>query len=232
MLASELFDRATRIMLDETSVRWPLPEMCLWLNDAQREVVLQKPNALSKTVVMALEQGTYQVLPGDYLKLLRVVRNISGETPYRQGGRSVRIVSREILDTQSPEWHNAAYTPQKREVKHVCFDEQDQRSFYVYPGNDGTGSVELVVSIQPKPVQALGDENELDSYRVPLELDDIYTSALLDFMLYRAYSKDAQFAGSAERAVLHYQQFANSLGMKVQLDVQLTPNAPAMVQAS
>lgn len=232
MLASDLFDRAQRIMLDETNVRWPLPELCMWLNDAQREVVLQKPNALSKTVVMKLEQGTYQALPGDYLKLLRVVRNITAETPYRQGGRAVRIVSREILDTQSPYWHDGAMTPFKRDVKHVCFDEQDQRAFYVYPGNDGTGSVELVVSVQPAAIKPTGDANELDSYRVPIELQDIYGNALLDFILYRGYAKDAQFAGAAERAVLHYQQFANSLGMKVQLDVQLSPNGPAQVQAS
>lgn len=232
MLASDLFDRAQRIMLDETGVRWPLPELCMWLNDAQREVVLQKPNALSRTVVMQLEQGTYQALPGGYLKLLRVVRNITAETPFRQGGRAVRIVSREILDTQSPSWHDGSVTPFKRAVKHVCFDEQDQRAFYVYPGNDGTGAVELVVSVLPAVVKATGDELEIDSYRVPLDLPEVYTNALLDFILYRAYAKDAQFAGSAERAVLHYQQFANSLGMKVQLDAQLSPNNPAQVQAS
>lgn len=232
MLASDLFDRAQRIMLDETNVRWPLPELCLWLNDGMREVVLQKPNALSKTVVMQLEQGTYQALPGDYLKLLRVVRNITSVDPYRQGGRSVRIVSREILDTQSPYWHDSRKTPFKAEVKHVCFDEQDQRSFYVYPGNDGTGQVELVVSVQPQAIEETGDPLEMDSYRVAIELPDIYSNALLDFILYRAYAKDAQFAGAAERAALHYQQFANSLGMKVQLDVQLSPNNPVGVQAS
>lgn len=232
MLASDLFDRATRIMLDETNVRWPLPELCMWLNDAQREVVLQKPNALSKTVVMKLEQGTYQALPGDYLKLLRVVRNVVSESPFRQGGRAVRIVSREILDTQSPSWHDPSAMPFKREVKHVCFDEQDQRAFYVYPGNTGEGSVELVASVQPRLIAATGDANELDSYRVLIELPEIYCNALLDFVLYRGYAKDAQFAGSAERAMLHYQQFANSMGMKVQLDAQLSPNNPAQVQAS
>lgn len=232
MLASDLFDRATRIMLDETNVRWPLPELCMWLNDAQREVVLQKPSALSKTVVMNLEQGTYQALPGDYLKLLRVVRNITAIEPFRKGGRAVRIVSREILDTQTPHWHDETKMPFKRDVKHVCFDEQDQRAFYVYPGNDGTGAVELVVSAQPTLIEATGDENELDSYRVQIELPEIYCNALLDFVLYRGYAKDAQFAGAAERAALHYQQFANSMGMKVQLDVQLSPNNPVGVQAS
>ncbi len=235
-LASELLDRAATIVLDETNVRWPLAELLKWLNDAQREVVLQKPSALSETVAIPLQAGTYQQLPQQYLSLLRINRNLSsapGVTP-RIGGRSLRVVSREVLDTQSPEWSNPTVTPYAREAKHYLFDEQDPMSFHVYPGNNGTGVVEAIVALNPQPITiATGaDPLKLDSYAQPIALQDVYANAILDFMLYRAYAKDAQFAGNAQRAAMHYQQFANSLGIKVKVDMSISPNVQADTKAS
>ncbi len=235
-LASAILLRAQTIILDETNVRWPLAELLLWLNDAQREVVIQKPSALSKNVALALQVGTYQPVPDEYLGLLRIVRNLqsAANAPVRTGGRAIRIVSREVLDTQTPDWHDPTHIPYKREVKHYTYDEQDPMSFYVYPGNDGTGVIEAIMAGNPTPIALAqnADPLLLDSYEIALDLPDIYANAVLDFVLYRAYSKDAQFAGNAQRAALHYQQFANSLGIKVKLDVALSPNVPANTQAS
>lgn len=236
VLASSIMDRAQRIILDETNVRWPLPELCMWINDAQREVVIQKPSALSMNAAMALEEGTFQKVPGQYLGLLRVVRNLrsAAADPVRIGGRAVRIVSREVLDTQTPDWHDPDAVAYRPEVKHYIYDEQDPLSFYVYPGNDGTGVIEAVFAGNPADivVDTGADPAALESYEKPISLPDIYANAMLDFVLYRAYSKDAQFAGNAQRAALHYQQFANSLGIKVQIDAALSPNVPAQTKAS
>jgi hypothetical protein len=49
-------------------------------------------------------------------------------------------------------------------------------------------------------------------------IDDIYANALLDFILYRAYNKDAEFAGNATRAQVHMMGFASSLGVKSKID--------------
>ena len=53
---------------------------------------------------------------------------------------------------------------------------------------------------------------------VVIGIDDIYANALLDFILYRAYNKDAEFAGNATRAQIHMMAFASSLGVKSKID--------------
>ncbi|MCK7581011.1 MAG: hypothetical protein MZV65_38935 [Chromatiales bacterium] len=60
----------------------------------------------------------------------------------------------------------------------------------------------------------------------PIKLDDIYANAILDYVLYRAYSKDAEYAANAQRAALHYQAFTNALGVKTQVDTNNDPRLP------
>jgi DUF971 family protein len=67
----------------------------------------------------------------------------------------------------------------------------------------------------------------LGSYAVQIDIQDIYTSPILDYVLYRAYSKDASFAGSAQRAAAHYSQFANALGAKLQNEATRNINVKA-----
>lgn len=235
--ASEVIQRAQRLILDETNVRWPLPELCMWINDGQREIVLQKPSALSKNMVLNLIAGTWQQIPADALSLLRIVRNITAVnngTGARTGGTAVRIVSRDILDAQQPDWHDSASLAFSAKVKHYVYDEEDQKSFYVYPGNNGTGKIEAVMAMVPTPIViAPGAEpQELASYEIDLSLPDIYISALVDYVCYRCYAKDADYAGNAQRATLHYQQFANSIGIKFNQEMLNSPNRSRGVNAT
>lgn len=236
--ASDIFTRAGRLLLDETHVRWPLVEMCMWLNDAQREIALHKPSASSENRVLDMIVGTWQKLPTDALGLLRVVRNITaiGPSPtyLRTGGTAIRIVSRDILDAQQRDWHSSDEIRFSKVVKHYVYDEQDPKSFYVYPGNDGTGKVEAVLSVVPATI-AIGEDDDpedLASYEIDLSLPDIYTTALVDFICYRAYAKDAAYTGNPQRATLHYQQFATSIGIKVNQEAITSPNVTAGIKDS
>ena len=58
----------------------------------------------------------------------------------------------------------------------------------------------------------------------PITLNDIYGNVILDYMLYRAYSKDSDYAGNAQRATNHYTAYNNSLGNRVQVEQIVTPN--------
>lgn len=232
MKASELMDRARRIVLDETNVRWPLAELGMWLNDAQRETILQKPSASSDNRVLSLQSGTYQALPVDALTLLRITRNVSGTAQARVGGRAIRVVSRDVLDSQHPDWHSTAAIPFSPVVKHYIYDESDTKSFYVFPGNDGTGKVEAVVSKIPTVItHSGGDPETLTNWGGDIGLPDIYSNVILDYMLFRAYSKDAQYAGNSARAAAHYQQFGNSLGIKLNVEALLSPNQGPGIKA-
>ena len=43
-------------------------------------------------------------------------------------------------------------------------------------------------------------------------------------MLYRAYTKDSEYAGNAARAQAHYGAFANALGVEVKATLAVGPN--------
>lgn len=231
--AAEVIDRARRIILDETSVRWPLPELLLWTDDGQREIALHKPTATAESIVLGLVEGTLQTLPPAYQSLLRITRNIvaapEGET--RQPGRAIRIVPRDQLDALNPRWHEAGAVPFATEARHYVYDEASPREFFVYPGNDGTGKVEATLSRIPARLAIAdgADADDLASYALELDVSRIYLTALVDYVLYRAYSKDAQFSGNAQRAGAYYGQFAAAVGIKGQAEAVTTPNGARSV---
>lgn len=228
--ASEIMVEAAIVLQDEDHVRWTLPELNRWINGGQNAIVLAKPSANARSVEISLEAGTLQRLyNADHLLLLRLPRNLlaTGQNP-RQGGRAIRPTDRETLDAAEPEWANPAVVPFRKEVRQYCYDEANPREFYVYPGNDGTGVVEAVVSKAPATIAASGDVNQIASYNTSLELQAPYGLPLLDYVLFRAYSKDAVGA-DAGRANFHYLQFANALGIKVQIERATSPNTEARV---
>lgn len=227
VLASDVISRAQTVVQDITGVRWPFSELLQWLNDGQREVALYKPSATAQNVALMLQQGTLQNIGAGGLALLRVVRNL--KTPVtnpRVGTRACRIVDREVLDSQHPSWHDPDVFAYQKEVKHFCFDESDPTNFYVFPGNTGTGAVEAVISRSPADmVLASGaDANNITSYRLAIQVPDIYANCLLDYVLFRAYSKDADYAGNAERSAGHYVMFTTALGVKTQNELEVNPN--------
>lgn len=232
--ASTIIDRASKIVQDTTNIRWPASELIQWLNDAQREIVLHRPDANPKTAQITLAAGTRQTLSSgtgaggvgsnvNPAKLLDVICNVgeAGRT------KAMRLVQREVLDAQTPGWH--ALTGVSEPV-HYMTDPRDPLSFYVYPPALVTSKVEVLFSAYPTDVSdPVGSST--------IALSDIFGNALLDYVLYRAYSKDSEYAGNAQRAQFHYQSFANSLGLELKGTLMMSaaitgstwnPNAPKM----
>lgn len=229
MKASELMTSASRILLDEDYTRWTMTELAEWLTAALREVALQVPTATSRNIVIDLVEGTFQRLPADCQQVLRVVRNVDMEGDNRVGKGVITIVDRRALDSQNPNWHDGQYVRFRPYARHFIFDETDPLTFYVWPGNDGTGHVEAVVSVIPTPVKADAgkDPEALESYGMTLDVLDVYANSILDYTLYRAYCKDAQNAGAMARASAFYEQFATALGIKSNSSIVNSPNYKA-----
>lgn len=224
----ELFLRAQTILQDKTGIRWPLAELRLWANDGLREVVTLKPSANVRTVTIALDTGTRQVLPTSAIQMIRAIRNMSNASPNTAvGGRAVITVPREVMDSQNPDWHDPNVFPPQKEVVHVIYDPEDQRNFYVWPPNNATGRIEVAVARYPDEIPSSPTPEKRTSYTTAIDLSDIYFNPLLDYILYRAYLKDNEVSGNAERAQAHYAAFANSLGVKVQNEIKSNPNTTA-----
>lgn len=184
--AKAIIDKATVQLIDLANIRWTRPELLSWLNDGMRQIVLIQPSASSTTASVKLVAGTRQTIPSGGWLLLQMYRNMgtNGTTP----GRAIRIVSRELLDNFNPNWHTDA---QKAEVRNYIYDVQDQLAFYVYPPNTGTQYVELNYSAQL---------TDLTSETEAIPIFDIFQSALVDYILYRACSKDAEYAPGLQLA--------------------------------
>jgi hypothetical protein len=212
-----VIDRVQSVLQDTTGVRWPVVgELVLWVNDAQREVALLKPDASAVNTTVTLATGTKQEIPSEGNRLLKVVRNMSAASN-GTGARAIRLVDLAVLDSQSPSWHDptvsgdAAHT---NIVKHYAYEESNPRNFYVYPGVSGNSYIELIYSANPATV-ALSDN---------LSIPDIFANAIMNYVLYMAYMKDAEFAGNQQRASSHYQLFTGSVSGKGSIDAISNPN--------
>lgn len=208
--AQQLVDRVKIILNDVASVRWLVPELLGYLNDAQRAIVLLRPDALTKTVSVPLSlNSTKQSLPVEGLRLVAVTRNMGedGNTP----GRAIRMVDRAVLDSQMPDWH--ASTP-GTEVVNFIYDSMNPKVFYIFPSVGSERHIELVYSAAPTDLVISST----------ISLDDVYAGALMNYMMYRAYSKEAEFGQNSNLAMSYWSSFTQELGLKTQVDVATDPN--------
>jgi hypothetical protein len=209
--------RAVETLQDPTSIRWPVNELVRYLNDGQREIALYRPDSMVTSATAPLVAGAKQTLPAGGTKLIDVVRNTAGDK------RAIRLTNREILDAQVSGWYGL---PGVTEILHFMYDVRDPRTFYVYPVAAATGaSVELVYAALPVDIAEPADGSLYGAVDGNISVPDIYGNVLLDYILYRAYTKDSEYAGNAARSQAHYQLFANALGMEIKGTVGVAPTS-------
>ena len=207
LTGTNLAARARDILHDTTSggVRWLDAELLNNINDAQRMIVLLKPNSNPVTSGETMVAGSKQTIPTGGIQLLDVIRNVSGN--------AIRRVDRDILDSENPGWHEATAS---NTAEHFIFSEDQPDVFYLYPQQTATpGNVEIVYSAAP---------TDLGSLASTIALNDIYANVIIDFLLYRCYLKDTEYAGNQQRAQQHYVAFNEALGIKVQAELSFSPN--------
>jgi hypothetical protein len=86
-----------------------------------------------------------------------------------------------------------------------------------------TTKVDITYSAYPSDVTEPAAGTDYTDVTGNIDLPDIYGNIVLDYILYRAYTKDSEYAGNAQRAQAHYQAFGNALGVEMQGLVGVTP---------
>lgn len=187
--AQALLDRASIQLHDETGVDWPDSELLGYLNEALADLVSHQPGEFASTETVTHTTGVRQTLPAGAVALLRVQHAL---TPTGAASRAATMFNFIAMDTVSPIWRRARPGP----VRQWAYDPRDPRVYWVYPPSDGSQAlIELV-----REPQALTSVD-------PLPVSVRFNGALLDYVLYRAYSKDTEYAGQDGRAALHYQAY-------------------------
>lgn len=183
-----IFTRFGALMNDADGTRWPEAERVMWVNDAQRELITFKPDANMKTATAALVAGARQPISGigDCHQILTV----------RAGGtnRAVLKCDRDTLDAFVPNWMADA----KDQPPTNWMPDESPTAIWVLPSQLNAGGQLLITYVAiPPTVDASGN----------LGVRDAYAENILNYMLYRAYSKDAETAGNAELAAAAYRLF-------------------------
>lgn len=233
LTAANILARVNNILQNTGSIRWSSSEQLEYLSDAQREISMIRPSATATHANIQLVAGTEQSIPTDGLRLFSVNRNMSAPTTTQVDGgtittpgtglRAVSKVNLDVLNSEEPSWHDPAVTGRAAHgtiVKHYLFDERDPRKFFVYPGISGTAYVEVIYSKNPTALTSTSDT---------IQVDDMFVNALINFVLYRSYLKEGEFAANFQRAGSHYQLFTQALGLTAQADAGDLPKQEATV---
>jgi hypothetical protein len=213
--------RRVEDVLQDTNIRWPRTELQNWMNESYLAITLARPDANAKTGSFTCATGTRQVLSSEFpssLRLLDVTRNLATNSGYKV----IRLVARSVLDDQRPAWHAETGTTA---IQHFTFDPRQPKEFFVYPPATTAAEIEVVYTDSPGATTLT--ESQLDpagSDATVILLDDIYMSPMIDWVLYRAYSKDAEYGANEQRAQAAYGAFNAALATKNQVDSAVSPS--------
>lgn len=214
MTAQDFVQRFMDAALDQDNTRWKAPEVIRYANDGQRDIAIYRPDAFTVSGLLDTVAGTKQTLPEGATKLLRTVRNGAN-------GKVVKIVPHDVLDATVSAWHSAA---QSAVVKNVTYDERLPREYYCYPPSDGNAKIEAVWCVEPTDIPA-PTGNTKDTCTGSVSVRALFVNALLDYVLYRAYAKDAGIPGNFDKAKLRYSMYAAAMGMETTATQVFGPNA-------
>ena len=208
VLVSDIITRAQVNLQDATTpgIRWPTVELERWVNDAHKEIVNARPDANTVVGTHACASGIRQSVSSSFASALRLMDVVYNKST----GTSMIQIDRSELDDQRRSWPSESATTA---VSHFMTDERDPRSFLVYPPAQAGTQLEVLYSATPAAVTGSN----------PINVPDGFANAILDYVLYRAYQKDAEYAGNAERAMMYYQAFMNGIGKKTEADVATVP---------
>lgn len=211
--AIDIVEEVASELADTSYITWSKSELTGYLNDAQRQIALVRPDASSAVENITLVAGTKQSIPSDARRLLDITRNMGsdGSTP----GKPIRATEAETLNLFRPTWHSEAG---RTVIKNFVYDERTPDTFYVYPPAHAATTVIIEAKLAKNPTDISDVDNDA------ISLNDVYISPIRDWMLYRAYSKEVDSTDSRSLAVQHLNSFYQALGVKSKVDVSMSPS--------
>lgn len=192
-------------LANDTGTRWPAAECLKTINDGQREIVTYLPSANTARSVLSTVAGSRQSAAGmnipELIQFLDVPRNMSSDGLSTGDAITLLPEGRKWLDAARPGWHAET----SNVVKHYFTDERDPKAFYIWPAANGVLKLEVIYSAAP---------SDIASTAGVMNLDDIYKTPLMYYLLFRMKMKNKPGASSSQDAQQWYSLFLQILGAK------------------
>lgn len=204
--AKSIVKRAATVLKDKTGVRWPADELVEWLIDFERELAVVRPDAFATVEQLALVAGHQQTLPDTCARLIDIPANATGTK------LPVSKIERAELDAMEPGWRAA--TP-AASIQHYMHDTRTPLRYEVYPPAVNGTQLDVEFSKYPPALTVPAAGSDYNVVTGNINAPDKYANAGVDYVLYRAFSKDSELTVNAARADRHYRAFAMAVGIKM-----------------
>lgn len=210
--AQSIIQRVSETLFDRTSVKWTVDRLVRYLNDGQREIVTNRPDAMNTAVNHNLVAGAKQVIPNDGEKFIKVTANASPTSK-----RACTKVEASLLDAQIPGWRGLTGAP---EILHWMYDPLEPKAFEVYPPAAVGAVLAIEYAKRPTDIAEPAAGSLYTAVAGDISVSDLFANALQDYVLYRCHIENTQYAQPA-RAQAHYAAFANALGVELKATMAL-----------
>lgn len=191
MTVSDIQDRVKRTFGDESGVQVMDADILRWINDAQRECVMQHENLLQAKTTLAITAGTPEVtLPTDLYTLQSVYFNPfnTGQT-FDDSGYFLKYVSMPTLETMG----GAAADVSNKGNPSYYARSTNENLLRLYPTPDTSYTAGLQIVYSRYPVQ-------LSSTASPLDLPEYYHIWVVEYCMMKAYEMDEDWESADKKA--------------------------------
>jgi len=210
VLASTIITRVRTILNDTIEpYQWSDADLLSYINAAQRNICFIKPDAYIRVAATQLAAGTKQSVT-DGAGLVKVTRNMG--TDGATAGRPVSFVLMEQFNYLVSGFHTDSSSAT---VEVYTYDKDIPGTYWVYPPQptSNMGYVEEVYEGLPA---------NLASTSSAITLSDHYEDAIMNYVLYRAYSREVDGISDAQ-ATKYYNLYVSELGRKDLAESTLDP---------
>lgn len=191
-------------LLDTARRTWDYPELVGYLNEALRATSFVKPDMFTVRDFVTLAAGIAQDLPEGAVALLDISDN-------EVSGRAITQTDLALLQEENRFWPAAT---QEVDAENYAADPRTPRRFYIFPPNDGTGSVRITYGAVPDTLTGSSGEE--------IPVPSSYQTALTNFVLAKAYAKNSR-KQDLTKSSAYMQQWGALLGLKSTAQIAVAP---------
>lgn len=214
VLTQSVIDRVVYVTNDPQFKLFRLTAIRRWMNEGAQLIAEVAPRAAAGRHDFTLAEGAQQDLRTDTSKRwIRLHEALFNLTSTDAEGDHIRLVDPRSLNTAFRAWRRRAPAPS---VFEYALDERTPFTFDVFPPVRAGAKIRVVASVAPPDFcvlntggTALADPTET------IPLTDGFDIPLVDWVLYRLFTKDTTDQAYAARANNHRQAAQGALGVVI-----------------